>query len=527
MRNMIDNFPIRQAQRRPSGPWALLLAASFAVWAGAATAAPPTDPAGQLFAPPAFTPPPLTPPGFALPNAAPAASRLAPPSALPRSGFAAPAAIGDQARVAVEAGSGRVIGLPAPVANIFVSDPKIVEVRPASPTSLFLFGVAPGHTTVAALDAAGHAVRQFEVTVRPSSFGAAEAAGTIVRGWPGASVQVEAQPKRLVLNGQVPSPAAAAAAAVSAGGYTADLQTVDNRLRVGSLIQVGLKVRIAEMSRSVSRALGVDWQGMGSFGRLATLAAATGTGVTPALGVASQLAGSYVFPKSGASINTLIQALATDNLIRVLAEPNLVAMSGETASFLVGGEFPIPVAQSNSNGGGATITVDYKQYGVSLAFVPTVMSDERIRLHVRPEVSELTNQGAVQVAANGITIPALSVRRAETTIELGSGESFAIAGLLQDNTTQTTSALPWLGELPIIGALFHSDLFIHNETELVVIVTPYIVRPVASPTALSTPVDGYRLPNDLERLLLLRQLGRGGRAEVASRVPGKAGFVVE
>ncbi len=436
----------------------------------------------------------------------------------------APAPSPDATRVIVEAGSGRVIGLPAPVANIFVSDPKVVEVRPASPTSLFLFGVTAGHTTVAALDAAGHAVRQYEVTVRPSSFGASEATGTINRTNPGSTVSVDAQPKRLVLNGKVPSPAAAMSAVTSATAYATEGQTVDNQLKVTSKIQVGLKVRIAEMSRSVSRALGVDWQGFGQFGKLATLAAATGTGFSSGLGVASKLAGNYAFPGTNNSINGLIQALATDNLIRVLAEPNLVAITGETASFLVGGEFPIPVAQSGTSNG--TITVDYKQYGVSLSFVPTVLAEDRIRIHVRPEVSELTNQGAIQVSANGISIPALTVRRAETTVELGSGQSFAIAGLLQDATTQTGNSLPFLGELPILGALFRSDAFQRNETELVIIVTPYIVRPTSDPTALKLPIDGYTVPNDLERILLLRQYGRSSTAQ-AQRVPGQAGFVVE
>ncbi len=435
----------------------------------------------------------------------------------------------DAVRVIVEAGAGRVIGLPAPVANVFVSDPKVVEVRPASPTSLFLFGVTAGHTTVAALDAAGHAVRQYEVTVRPSSFGASEAAGAIARANPGSAVSIDAQPKRLVLNGTVATPAAAQAAVTSATSYAADGQAVDNQLHVGSRIQVGLKVRIAEMSRSVTRALGIDWQGIGQFGKLATLAAATGTGISPGLGVASQLTGNYAFPNSNNSISALIQALATDNLIRVLAEPDLVAMSGETASFLVGGEFPIPVAQSGTSNG--TITVDYKQFGVSLSFVPTVLGEDRIRIHVRPEVSELSNQGAVQVATNGISIPALTVRRADTTVELGSGQSFAIAGLLQDNISQTGNSLPFLGEVPILGALFRSDAYVRKETELVIIVTPYIVRPVSNPSTLQLPSDGYRPPNDLERILLLRQTGRpaGGSANTvqAQRVPGQAGFVVE
>jgi pilus assembly protein CpaC len=225
----------------------------------------------------------------------------------------------------------------------------------------------------------------------------------------------------------------------------------------------------------------------------------------------------------------LIDALAQDELIHVLAQPNLTAISGETASFLVGGEFPIPVAQQNN-----TVTIEFKQFGVSLAFMPTVASDGRITLKVRPEVSQLTNQGAVQLSAGNSTIqvPALTVRRAETTVQLGSGQSFAIAGLLQDVANITGNSVPILGDLPILGALFRSDNFQRNETELVIVVTPYLVRPVSDATALRLPTDGWQPPNDLERILLLRQSARppteGETSSLSTRrIPGMAGFVVQ
>ena len=212
----------------------------------------------------------------------------------------------------------------------------------------------------------------------------------------------------------------------------------------------------------------------------------------------------------------------------MLAQPNLKAISGEAASFLVGGEFPIPVAQQNNQ-----VTIEFKQYGVSLAFVPTVASDGQITLKVRTEVSQLTNQGAVQLSSGNSTIqvPALTVRRAETAVELGSGESFAIAGLLQDALNVTGNGFPFLGDVPILGALFRSDNFQRNETELVIIVTPYVVRPVASMSVLHLPTDGYQPPTDLERILLLRQTGRTGSAAAASvtvpQIPGNAGFIVQ
>ncbi len=222
-------------------------------------------------------------------------------------------------------------------------------------------------------------------------------------------------------------------------------------------------------------------------------------------------------------MNTIIDALAQDNLVHVLAEPNLTTMSGQTASFLVGGEFPIPIAQSLG-----TVSVQFQQFGVSLSFVPTVLSSGRINLHVRPEVSQLSNQGAVQLSAgnSSIAIPALTIRRADTTVELGSGQSFAIAGLLQDSITQTDSGLPWLGEVPILGALFRSSSFQRNETELVIVVTPYIVHPMSNPSDVHLPTDGWGVPNDVERILLMRQSSRLPPS-APIRVPGDAGFVLQ
>jgi pilus assembly protein CpaC len=451
-----------------------------------------------------------------------AALLLAPAeAAAPRKPPVAVAASTDVGLV-VEAGSGRVVPLPAPVANVFVSDPKIAEVRPASPSSLFLFGVAAGHTSVAALDATGKTIRLFQVTVRPTSYGASEAAASIEHAVPGANVKLEAQPKRLVMHGRVATPDDAHVASTTGTAYLAEGQTLENQLRVNSQIQVGLRVRIAEMSRSVTRALGVNWQALGTIGKIAVDFSAQNP-IAAAVGAATGTL-STNYTSGNTNITNLIDALAGDNLIHVLAEPNLVAMSGEAASFLVGGEFPIPVNQQNGS-----VTVDFKQFGIALSFVPTVLSEERIRLHVRPEVSQLSANGAVQITQVGgqsISIPALTVRRADTTVELGSGQSFAIAGLLQDTTNDTVSALPGLGELPILGALFRSDSYLRQQTELVIIVTPYIMRPVNDPTALRLPTDGFRPPNDLERILLLRQTGIGS-ASAGERVPGQAGFVVQ
>ena len=220
----------------------------------------------------------------------------------------------------------------------------------------------------------------------------------------------------------------------------------------------------------------------------------------------------------------VIDALATDGLVSVLAEPNLVALSGEAASFLAGGEFPIPVAQRDDE-----ISIEFKKFGVSLDFVPTVLSGNRINMKVRPEVSELSETGAIEV--NGLRIPALSVRRAETTVELGSGQSFAIAGLLQNTSRTGVDKVPGLGDVPVLGTLFRSSRFQRNETELVIVITPYIVRPVSQANALAVPNDAVQPANDLERIFLGRintprtaipAIGPG-----AARLKGDVGFMLE
>ncbi len=263
------------------------------------------------------------------------------------------------------------------------------------------------------------------------------------------------------------------------------------------------------MSQSLTRQLGVNWQGLGQIGKYAVGFNLVNPLVNNLL-VSSQLGARYV--GKNVDINGVIDALSRDQLIHLFAEPTLTAMSGETASFLVGGEFPIPVS-SNQSGGINTITVDFKQYGVSLAFVPTVLADGQINLRVRPEVSELTTDGAVTL--NNIQIPAIKVRRAETTVELGSGQSFAIAGLLSDNSTMTGNGLPDLGDIPVLGALFRSDGFQRNETELVIVVTPYLSHPVSDARALLSPTENWRAPNDGERIFLLRQTGSTPDANLA------------
>jgi pilus assembly protein CpaC len=429
----------------------------------------------------------------------------------------------------IDVGSGEVISFASGATNVFVADPKVADVHAASPTSLFVFGVNVGRTTVAALNAAGQLISQYQVTVLPSSFGVDQAQAGIARLMPGSRVKVQAEATGLLLSGQVENPSDAAQAVAIAKGYLAANQAVDNQLTVKSSLQVTLRVRIAEMSREVVQNLGINWQALGAIGSI---------GLVPALSVVANsavspgcLAANLVNAPAGATscqgvgFNGIIDALAQDNLAHVLTEPNLTVMSGQTASFLVGGEFPIPVGQEQGQ-----VTIEFKKYGITLAFLPTVFNGGRINLHVSPEVSQLTTTGAVQLTAGNSTIqvPALLVRRAETTVELGSGQSFAIAGLLQDNLAQGVSGLPYLEDIPVLGALARTNSFQRTQTELVIVVTPYIVRPVSDEAALHLPTDGMTVPTDLERVLFQRQVGQSQAGPpVQMQIPGDAGFIVQ
>jgi pilus assembly protein CpaC len=432
-----------------------------------------------------------------------------------------PGAVLAASPVLLDSGSGRVLTLPSAAANVFVADSKVAEVRPASPSTLFIFGVGVGRTTVAALDAAGGLVTQFDVTVQPSSFNATQAQSEIARILPRSHIMVRAMPSGLMLTGTVENPADAAQAVAVAKAFAAEKQAVENQISVRSSVQITLQVRIAEMSRTLSRKLGINWQALGNIGMIGSLPALTAN----LNGTVSPLVGGLTPFSSQLNLGAqaIIDALASEGMVRMLAEPNLTVISGQPASFLVGGQYPIPVA------GGALgqTTVDYKNYGVSLSFLPTMFSDGRISIHVAPEISELSSLSSVTVTTSGssIVVPSLTVRRAETTVELGSGQTFAIGGLLQDSMTGNRSNLPYLGDLPILGQVFRDDQFTRGETEIVILVTPYVVKPVDDPAALRIPTNGP-ITTDLDRMLYMRTATGTGQRTLAP-TPGVAGFIVQ
>jgi pilus assembly protein CpaC len=293
---------------------------------------------------------------------------------------------------------------------------------------------------------------------------------------------------------------------------------------------VTLMVRIAEMKRSTARNIGINWSANGLLGtapgaKSAIPGTSTASTLTPLIsGTLNGAACAVGGAASGGRLcfDSVLNALATEGLAHILAEPNLTVMSGQAASFQAGGEYPYAVP-----GGGANpnaVTIDFKPYGVLLSFVPTVLSNGRINLHVKPEVSQLDSTNTVQLPGGGV-VDGLLVRRTETTVELGSGETFAIAGMLQTVTNNNDNGLPGLGDTPIIGALFKSNSMTREQTELVIIVTPILVRPVQNMAQLHTPADGYQVPGDIDRLLLMHQVPNPN-GTVAAPPPGAAGFIV-
>lgn len=436
------------------------------------------------------------------------------------------AAVQAGTQLSLQAGEGHVLQVPGAVATVFSADPKVAEVRPLSANRFLVMGMGPGRTSVAALADSGRSLGNWSVSVRPSTFRREEAQTMLRHLLPQARVSLVQTGELLVLDGDVATAGDAEIAESTVRAVAGEGYQIVNRLAVTSPVQVNLKVRFAEVSRDITRRFGFNWQvlysGNGIQFGLRTGAAAIGslTALGPALGSGGDRIG-FGFSGGNFDVNGVVDALAQNGLVTILAEPNLTARSGEPASFLAGGEFPIPVAQDNDR-----ITIEFKEFGVSLGFVPTILSPERISLRVRPEVSELSEQGAITI--NDLRIPALVVRRAETTVELGSGESFAIAGLLSNTNRIEGSGLPWLSEVPVLGALFKSDSFRRNETELVIIITPYLVRPVADPKKLQTPLDDYAPPSDFERILMHRVAARNGTtAARPPRVPLDAGFILD
>ena len=436
---------------------------------------------------------------------------------------------GEETRVALEAGSGQLVRLDAPAASVLIADPAIADVASVSPTVLWVYGILPGVTNVFIVDANDSILANLQLTVSQSVQQVSRALSQVS---PGGRLRVSPVGENgLLLTGNAQSPAEAADAVRVAGTFVPP-ENVINRSFVSGPTQINLRVTVAEVARDATRNLGVQWNTQffdgDFFLEFATLGFAGDDLLEPAI-TASESAILSRLTDGNFSASTFLSALQALDLATILAEPNLTAMSGETANFLAGGEFPIAVAQDDG-----AISVQFREFGVSLAFTPTLLNNGRINLRVRPEVSSLSAEFAVDI--EGFTIPSLVTRRADTTVELSSGQSFAIAGLFDSRTIESAEEVPFLVDLPIIGNLFSSDEFQRNETELVIVVTPYLVEPVSNPRDVLLPTD--RLSQPTELTIGQRIIGDPPSTTVLStpdvepafaggRIDTQAGFILE
>ncbi len=407
--------------------------------------------------------------------------------ALPANAWNVRAAAADAERVELRRGASAVIEADAAFATLVVADPEIAEAMATSNRSFFLRGKQPGSTTVLIYDAAGRIAELIEVEVK---LGLDELRADLKRLLPGEEIDVYPVHDGVFLDGRVTTSSAADMALQLAERHVPG--GVANGLTVGQSQQVMLEVRFLEASRNAIREIGFG--GRGDSGRVS---ATTDSSLISGLAANTVALFRQV---GGEDIDITLQALESKGIIRTLAEPNLVALSGDTASFLAGGEFPIPVASRDNE-----ITIEFKKFGVSLDFTPTVLADGLVNLRVRPEVSAIDRVNGIRSAS--IEVPGISVRRADTTVELFDGQAFAIAGLLENNYSNAVRQTPWIGNVPVLGSLFSSRRFQRNETELVIIITPRLVQPSPHPTHLASPHDSLAEPTEAELFLLGRTSG--------------------
>jgi len=473
---------------------------------------------------------------------------------------AAGPAIGVSKSVKLGLNKSLVIDLPRDARDVLVSNPKIADAVIRTPRRIYLTGVAVGQANIIVFDRAGAQIVTLDLEVERDS---ATLERMLQRLVPDSDITVEIVSDNIVLSGtvrnaadarraqdianifgnggaQASSPAQSVSAAGTAASISIDTQEaptsqVVNLLSIEGEDQVSLKVTVAEVDRNILKQLGINLNGglsVGSFKSLISTDNPFGVTNKPpnsvgVVGGGSSSAGCGPFSSSSCSfadgIFGTLRALEQTAVIRTLAEPTLTAISGESASFLAGGEFPVPVGRDKDN----NVIIEYKPFGVSLGFTPVVLSEGRISLRVKTEVSELSSEESIQLS--GVTLPSISVRRSETTMELPSGGSMIMAGMIQDNIRQAISGFPGLAKLPVLGTLFRSRDFVRKETELVVIVTPYLVKPVAR-DALARPDDGFAPAADNQGYFLgriNRVYGVEGKPAPAGSYRGTYGFILE
>src|SRR3990167_2068074 len=364
---------------------------------------------------------------------------------------------------------GVMVNIGSDIGSVFIADPNIVDYHLKAPGMLYLYAKKAGSTSLYVANKQGKVTFRYTVRVTQNVSELASIMKTIL---PDAHIKILSLGENIILRGTVKSAAQAQDAKILVEKYVGDPNKILTFLHVDAPTQVNLRVQVVEMSREAIRSIGINWSV--NFTTPNTVfninPILIPTEFAQASSNAVNLTGNLL-NRGNFNLKSLIQLLEQSGLVTVLSEPNLTALSGEKASFLVGGEFPIPVPQGVSG----AVTIIFKKFGVSLAFVPTILENGKINLQVRPEVSQLSEQGAVTL--QGFVVPSLTTRQAQTTVELRSGQSFAIAGLLQNNATKFIQQFPGMGNIPILGRLFRSERFKRSETELVIIITPYIVQP--------------------------------------------------
>jgi pilus assembly protein CpaC len=437
-------------------------------------------------------------------------------NAAPGASSGATVATQDAGVVLLAIGQSRVVNLTGTMSDVIIANPDVVDVHVRSQHQLYLLAKGPGQTDVTVTNSAGKPIYKAVVRVGNNLTSVDQ---MLKLAMPDADITISTLNNTLLLTGTIAAPEDGAEAERLVTAFVGAGTTVISRLRTATPLTVNLQVRIAEVNKQVSKQIGFNFQtadltngftfGMGSGRTIPTDKWVIGGGIgvgngaksisdaagnAVGTGVSSVTSGSTMATDGklfGLNILAALDLAENQGMATTLANPNLTALSGETASFLAGGEVPIPMSSTLGQ-----TSVEFKQYGVSLAFTPTVLADGRISMRVRPEVSQLDDSAGVKV--NNFSIPGISTRRAETTVELGSGQSFMIGGLLSSNTSNSVSKTPFLGDVPILGNLFKSTTFRRQQTELVIVVTPYLVRPIDARDA-KLPTDGYRNANDAQR----------------------------
>ena len=426
-------------------------------------------------------------------------------------------------------GKSIVIDLPRDIKDVLVADPKIANAVVRSAQRAYIIGAAVGQTNIVFFDSAGQQIAAYDIAVKRDLNGARAALKQIL---PNSDIQIEGLGDGVILTGTAASPIEAQQAGELAARLAGGAEKVVNSIAVRGRDQVMLKVTVAEVARSIIKQLGIDLSGQLNYGT----AVVNFNNSNPFTATGQPLVGGNAITTSFGStpsVTATLRAMESAGVTRTLAEPNLTAISGESATFIAGGEFPIPTGvtcQTSTSGtiGQCAPSISFKKFGISLNFTPVVLTGGRISLRVMTEVSEVSNDNSITVT--GITVPSVKTRRAETTLEIPSGGSMAMAGLIQDQTKQAINGLPGLSQLPVLGTLFRSRDFQDNKTELMVIVTPYVVRAVAQKD-LSRPDDGFASASDPQSDLLgsiNRIYGAPGRStEPAQNYRGTYGFITD